>query len=170
MPITGITHGCQPVLGYNYGAQLYSRVREGIRITTTATLIYAVTSWALVMAFPQFFIHVFNSEAELLEAGVPAFRIYFCTFFFMVGQMVGQSVSVALGRSKTAVFFSLLRKAFIVAPLTVILPALGWGVNGVFAAEPISNVVGGVACFTVMLLAVYIPLGRLPDGEEKTGL
>lgn len=165
MPISGITHGCQPVLGYNYGAKLYSRVREGVRITTVATLIYAVTSWALVMTVPQVFIHIFNSEAELLEAGVPAFRLYFCTFFFMVGQMVGQSVSVALGRSKSAVFFSLLRKAFIVAPLTVILPALGWGVNGVFAAEPISNVVGGVACFSVMILTVYIPLSRRQDGE-----
>ena len=164
MPITGITHGCQPVLGYNYGAKLYSRVREGIRITTAATLLYAVASWALVMAFPQFFIHIFNSEAELIEAGVPAFRLYFCTFFCMVGQMVGQSVSVALGRSKTAVFFSLLRKAFIVAPLTVILPALGWGVNGIFAAEPISNVIGGVACFAVMIFTVYIPMGRSEDG------
>ncbi len=164
MPIRGITHGCQPVLGYNYGARQYSRVREGIRITLAATLVYAVASWALVMAFPQFFIRVFNDEAELLEAGVPAFRLYFCTFFCMVGQMVGQSVSVALGRSKTAVFFSLLRKAVIVAPLTVLLPALGWGVNGVFAAEPISNVVGGFACFIVMILTVYIPLGHRPDG------
>lgn len=164
MPIMGITHGCQPVLGYNYGAKLYSRVREGIRITTTATLICALAGWALVMAVPQVFIHIFNSEIELIEAGVPAFRLYFCTFFCMVGQMVGQSVSVALGRSKTAVFFSLLRKAFIVAPLTVILPALGWGVNGVFAAEPISNVIGGVACFAVMIFTVYIPLGRQADG------
>lgn len=164
MPISGITNGCQPVLGYNYGAKLYSRVREGIRITTAATLIYAVASWALIMIFPQFFIHIFNSEAEMIEAGVPAFRLYFCTFFCMVGQMVGQSVSVALGRSKSAVFFSLLRKAFIVAPLTVILPALGWGVNGVFAAEPISNVVGGLACFGVMIATVYIPLGRQEDG------
>lgn len=164
MPIMGITHGCQPVLGYNYGAKLYSRVREGIRITTTATLICALAGWALVMAVPQVFIHIFNSEIELIEAGVPAFRLYFCTFFCMVGQMVGQSVSVALGRSKTAVFFSLLRKAFIVAPLTVILPVLGWGVNGVFAAEPISNVIGGVACFAVMIFTVYIPLGRQADG------
>lgn len=164
MPIMGITHGCQPVLGYNYGAKLYSRVREGIRITTTATLICALAGWALVMAVPHVFIHIFNSEIELIEAGVPAFRLYFCTFFCMVGQMVGQSVSVALGRSKTAVFFSLLRKAFIVAPLTVILPALGWGVNGVFAAEPISNVIGGVACFAVMIFTVYIPLGRQADG------
>ena len=92
-----------------------------------------------------------------------AFRIYFLTFFCMAFQMIGQSVSVALNRSKSAVFFSLLRKAFIVAPLTVLLPRLGMGVDGVFWAEPISNVIGGLACFITMLFTVYFPLGKLPD-------
>ena len=95
--------------------------------------------------------------------GVGAFRIYFLTFFCMSFQMIGQSVSVALNRSKSAVFFSLLRKAFIVAPLTVLLPRLGMGVDGVFWAEPISNVIGGLACFITMLFTVYFPLGKLPD-------
>ena len=71
-------------------------------------------------------------------------------------QMIGQSIFVGLGRSKNAIFFSLLRKAFIVAPLTVILPAwFGMGVNGVFLAEPISNVVGGLACILTMYFTVY---------------
>lgn len=167
MPVTGITNGCQPVLGYNYGAGLYKRVREGIRFTTGVTMAYSVCVWALVMALPHVFIHVFNSERELLAAGVPAFRIYFAAFFCMAFQFIGQSVFVGLNRSKNAVFFSLLRKAFIVAPLTILLPALGWGVDGVFCAEPISNVVGGLACFLTMLLTVYIPLGHNLDGMEQ---
>lgn len=164
MPVTGVTHGCQPVLGYNYGAGLYDRVREGIRFTTVVTMGYSLATWALVMAIPHVFIHIFNSEAELLAAGVPAFRIYFSAFFCMAFQFIGQSVFVGLNRSKSAVFFSLLRKAFIVAPLTLLLPALGWGVNGVFWAEPISNVVGGLACFIAMLLTVYVPLGHRAEG------
>lgn len=163
MPVHGVTSGCQPVLGYNYGAGLYSRVREGIRFTTAATVAYSVAAWVVVMAIPQVFIHIFNSEPELLAVGVGAFRIYFLTFFCMSFQMIGQSVSVALNRSKSAVFFSLLRKAFIVAPLTVLLPRLGMGVDGVFWAEPISNVIGGLACFITMLFTVYFPLGKLPD-------
>ncbi len=164
MPITGVTHGCQPVLGYNYGAKCYGRVREGIRFTTVVTMVYSVTTWAIVMALPQVFIHMFNSEAEMLEAGVPAFRIYYAAFFCMAFQFIGQSVFVGLNRSRSAVFFSLLRKAFIVAPLTLILPGLGWGVDGVFWAEPISNVLGGLACFITMIVTVYIPLGHRPDG------
>lgn len=164
MPAAGITNGCQPVLGYNYGAGQYRRVREGIRFTTAATMGYTAAIWVVIMAFPAMFIHIFNSEAELLSAGVPAFRIYFAAFFCMAFQFIGQSVSVALNRSKSAVFFSLFRKAFIVAPLTLLLPALGWGVEGVFWAEPISNVVGGLACFITMWLTVYLPLGHKPDG------
>lgn len=163
MPVSGVTNGCQPVLGYNYGAGLYKRVREGIRFTTAVTMAYSLGAWVLVMAVPHVFIHVFNSEAELLEAGVPAFHIYFAAFFCMAFQFIGQSVFVGLNRSRSAVFFSLFRKAMIVAPLTVLLPALGWGVDGVFWAEPISNVVGGSACFLTMILTVYIPLGHEQD-------
>ena len=69
--------------------------------------------------------------------------------------MAGQATAVALGRAKQAVFFSLLRKAFIVVPLTLVLPHIaGLGVNGVFAAEPISNFIGGTACYVTMLLTI----------------
>ena len=69
-----------------------------------------------------------------------------------------------LGRSKQAVFFSLLRKAIVNTPLTVLL-ALWMGADGVFTAEAVSQLVGGLACFTTMYLTVYRPLGRLADGE-----
>ena len=70
-------------------------------------------------------------------------------------QLAGQSTFQAVGDVKHAIFFSLLRKAIIVAALTLLLPRLGFGVHGVFLAEPISNVMGGIACYTTMLLTVY---------------
>ena len=107
------------------------------------------------MLFPAAFIRLFNSDADLIRTGVHAFRIYFSIFFCMSLQFIGQSVFVGLGRSRSAIFFSLLRKAFIVAPLTLLLPALGLGYNGVFLAEPISNVIGGLACILTMYFTVY---------------
>ena len=65
-----------------------------------------------------------------------------------------------LGKAKQAVFFALFRKAVIVVPLTLLLPRLGFGVAGVFAAEPVSNIVGGLCCFTTMWLTVYRRLGK----------
>ena len=163
MPVQGITNGCQPVLGYNYGAGLYRRVRQGIRFTTVLTVGYSVAIWAVVMLLPEPLIRIFNNEPDLIVAGIPAFHIYFATFFCMAFQFIGQSVFVGLGRSKSAIFFSLLRKAFIVAPLTLILPAVGLGTDGVFLAEPISNVLGGLACILTMYVTVYRPMGHMPD-------
>ena len=167
MPVQGITNGCQPVLGYNYGAGLYRRVRQGIRFTTVLTVGYSVAIWAVVMLLPEPLIRIFNNEPDLIAAGIPAFHIYFATFFCMAFQFIGQSVFVGLGRSKSAIFFSLLRKAFIVAPLTLILPAVGLGTDGVFLAEPISNVLGGLACILTMYLTVYRPMGHMPDRRAK---
>lgn len=161
VPVSGLTQGCQPVLGFNYGAGEYGRVRRGIRFTATLVVLVAVTLWAVAMLFPETLIRIFNDDEELLTAGVSAFRIYFATFFGMAFMFAGQSTFVALGRAKHSIFFSLLRKVGIVAPLTLILPGVfGMGVNGVFLAEPISNVVGGAASFTTMLICFYRPLKR----------
>ena len=93
-------------------------------------------------------------------------HLYFFGFFMMSLQFAGQSTFVALGRSRQAVFFSLLRKAFIVIPLTIFLPMCwGLGVNGVFLAEPISNFIGGGACFITMMLTVWPQLRY--DPPEK---
>ena len=83
-------------------------------------------------------------------------KLYFSTFIFMLLQYVGQTVFKSLNKKWQAVFFSLLRKVIIVVPLTYLLPyAFGLGTDGVFLAEPISNVIGGCACFLAMLATVW---------------
>ena len=77
----------------------------------------------------------------------------------MALQASGQSVFTGLGKSKQAVFFSILRKGIIVIPLTILLPYM-FGVDGVFIAEPISNLLGGGACFLTMYFTVYRRLGK----------
>ena len=163
MPVQGLTNGSQPVEGYNYGARLYSRVRQAVRFTVGVTVGYSALFWAAAMLFPGALIQVFKSEPAILEAGVPAMRIYFAMFLFMSLQIAAQGAFVGLGRAKQSIFFSLLRKAAINAPLTLILP-LWIGTTGVFAAEAVSQLVGGAACFTTMYFTLYRPLGRLEDG------
>ena len=119
MPVNGLTNGAQPVIGFNYGAGEYERVKKAIRFMGTSCIVFTCAVWAVLFAVPQFFIHLFNSEPELLEAGVGAFRITICL------PMIG-----------------------------------GLGVNGVFLAEPVSNLIGGVACFVTMYVTVYRKLGK----------
>lgn len=156
MPVTGLTSGSQPVIGYNYGAKCYDRVKSAIKFMSIACIVFSLVVWAVIFLEPRFFLHLFTSESDLIQAGVPAMRIYFCGIFMMSLQFAGQSTYVALNRPKQAVFFSLFRKVIIVVPLTIFLPYIGGlGTNGVFLAEPISNVIGGTASFVTMLVTVW---------------
>lgn len=155
LPVLGISNGAQPVLGYNYGAKENERVKAGIKFTALIGTVYTLIVWGLVMVIPEFFFRIFTSDAAIIAAGPEALHIYFFGFFFMAFQFAGQSVFQGLGKAKYAITFSLLRKVVIVVPLTLILPGLGFGVNGVFMAEPISNAIGGLACFITMWLTVY---------------
>ena len=156
MPMQGFTQGAQPVLGYNYGAGESGRVKEGIRFIRRVTLIYAAVVWGVLMLFPQTVVRLFNGEAELLEVAVVSMRWHFALFIFMAFQYVGQTVFVSLGKAKQAVFFSLFRKAILGVPLILLLPHLwGLGIYGVLAAEPVTNIIGGLACYFTMIAVVW---------------
>lgn len=161
MPVHGVTNSAQPVMGFNYGAREYKRVKKAIVFTSVFSIFYTTLVWALLHGFPEFFIRMFNQDPALIEAGIPALRLYFFGFFMMSLQFAGQAVFVALGKSRQAVFFSIFRKVVIVTPLTLFLPSLlHMGTDGVFIAEPISNFVGGAACFGTMMLTVWRELTR----------
>ena len=161
LPVSGITNGAQPVLGYNYGAKKYDKVRQGIRFTAVLGIVYTLLAWLLVIMSPHLLLSVFTKDTAMIAAGVDALRLYFFGFFFMAFQFTGQSAFTALGYSRHAIFFSLLRKAVIVAPLTVLLPRIGFGVDGVFLAEPVSNAIGGLACFITMYFTLYRKLKQM---------
>ena len=155
LPVMGIISGAQPVISYNYGAKQYRRVRSGIRFNTFIGTGYTMVAWLLVVIFPAFWFGIFSDDTSMLAPGIEAMKIYFFGFVFMAFQFAGQSTFQAVGDAKHAIFFSLLRKAIIVVPLTLLLPRFGLGVLGVFVAEPISNVIGGLASYITMRMTVY---------------
>ena len=158
MPVMGISHGSQPVMGYNYGAGANGRVKESIRFVALLGTIYTLLMWLLVLAIPRQLMGLFTEDAAIIETGARMLKIYFFGFVFMAFQFLGQSTFQALGKAKQAVFFSLLRKAIINSPLTVILP-IWMGTTGVFTAEAVSQLLGGMACILTMYFTVYRKLG-----------
>lgn len=155
LPINGIVNGGQPVISFNYGAKDYKRAKAGVNFNTMIGSVYTLLAWLLIIIFPKFWFGIFSDDLQMVNVGVDMLKIYFFGFVFMAFQFAGQSTFQALGDAKHAIFFSLLRKAIIVTPLTILLPMAGLGVKGVFLAEPISNVIGGLACYTTMRLTVY---------------
>ena len=164
VPVMAITDGASPSISYNYGAGRPQNVRKAIRVMMALALPYTVVVWALVMAVPQIFVRIFSEDAAISEGASRALHLYFCAFVFQSFQYSGQTVFKALNKKGNAIFFSLFRKVILVVPLTFLLPAAaGLGTDGVFIAEPVSNLVGGMACFVTMLLTVLPELKRMAE-------
>ena len=161
-PIYAMNEGTSPILSYNYGARRPKRVRKAGVVMGLMIFGYTALMWSVIILIPEFLIRIFSSDAVLMKDAVPALKQYFAAFIFMDLQYIGQTVFKSLNKKKHAIFFSLLRKVFIVVPLTYLMPyALGMGTDGVFLAEPVSNVIGGSLCFITMLLTVLPELKRM---------
>ena len=164
LPNSGIVAGAQNVMSYNYGAKLYRRVSSSIRFAFLSGLSVNIVMWLLVMVIPEPMIRIFTSDEQLIATAVVCARIFFGAFPFMAMQQAGQSTFVALNYPRYALFFSLLRKIVLVAPLTLLLPNLGLGVYGVFWAELASQVIGATACFTTMYFVIWRQMkSNLPE-------
>ncbi len=150
LPTNGVTAAGQSVMSYNYGAKEYRRVSDCIWFMFLCGLVTNVCMWALVMLAPEPLICIFSNDQALIRTAAECARIYFGAFPFMALQMAGQSTFVALNYPRYALFFSLLRKVLLVAPLTLLLPGLGLGVHGVFWAEFLSQLTGASLCFITM--------------------
>ena len=161
MPLSGFSQGAQPVTGYNYGAREYGRVKQCFWFLVKASVTYAVLAWLVLMIFPRQLIGIFNNDPALMETAIPMFRIFFCMNFIMSLQMSAQNTFVAMGEAKKATFFALYRKVMLLIPLILILPRIGFGITGVFAAEPVADTISALTCFTTFLLTAYRKLGRM---------
>ena len=161
-PIYAMNEGTSPILSYNYGAVRPARVRKAILVLGMMILAYTAVMWSLIILVPDTLIRVFTSDTSLVQDTIPALNQYFAAFIFMDLQYIGQTVFKSLNKKKQAIFFSLLRKVFIVVPLTYLMPyALHMGTRGVFLAEPVSNIIGGSLCFITMLCTVLPELKRM---------
>lgn len=170
-PIYAMNEGTSPILSYNYGACRPARVRKAMAVMSTMILGYTAVMWSIIILFPNALIGIFSSDAALMQDAVPALKQYFAAFICMDFQYIGQTVFKSLNKKKQAIFFSLLRKVFIVVPLTYMMPYMfHMGTAGVFLAEPVSNVIGGTLCFVVMLCTVLPELKRMEKQNSKNVL
>ncbi len=163
-PIYAINEGASPIVSYNYGARRPRRVKKAGIVMGLMIFSYTAIMWSLILVAPGMLIRVFSSDNALVRDSIPMLKLYFAAFIFMDLQYIGQTIFKSLNKKKQAIFFSLLRKVFIVVPLTYLLPyTFHMGTSGVFIAEPVSNVIGGGICFITMLCTVLPELKRMEN-------
>lgn len=148
--IIGISQGCQPVIGFNYGAKQYGRVKQAYKIGVVSASIVAVVTWLCFQLFPRQIMMIFGGGDEAFFAfSIRYMRIYMMMVFLMGIQPFTSNFFTAIGKSKMGLLMSLTRQILFLLPLIAILPMF-FGIDGVLYAGPIGDTVS--AAFAVVLV------------------
>lgn len=147
MPIFGINQGAQPIIGYNYGAKQYDRVKHTLKLAVGAATVISLVGFITVQVFPQGIIRIFNNDPELIRIGSSGIRVYLAMMPIIGFQIVSANYFQAIGKAKISMFLSLLRQVTLLIPLLLILPPI-FGLTGVWLSAPtadfISSIITGI--------------------------
>jgi putative MATE family efflux protein len=163
--VVGIAAGAQPVIGYNYGAEQYNRVKKGFTIVLISTICVGLIATLLFQTIPTQIVGLFGantSNKELyFEFGEKTVRIYLMLITFTCVQKVSSIFLQSISSPIKATALSLIRDIIAFVPLTICLP-IGMGIEGVLWAAPISDAISIV--FTIILLTLEF---RKINNKEK---
>lgn len=163
----GIAQGCQPILGFNYGAQLYGRVRDTLKkeiITVTAIFSAAFICFQLI---PRQIVSIFGEgSAAYFHFAERYFRIYLFMVFINGLQPIVSNFFSSIGKAWKGIFLSLTRQILFLLPLILLLP-LFLGIDGVMYAGPIAD---GIAAITAFFLGrhEFMTMRKMEDLQDSS--
>lgn len=153
MPLSGVAQGTQPIIGYNYGAKKFDRVRAAFKLQLTISLVFSFVTTACVLIFPKTFVGLFTNDPRLLSIGGNTTRVFMAGMLVMGAQSACQQTFLALGEAKISLFLACLRKVILLIPLALILPTIrNLGVWGLFIAESVSDVLAATTTTTLFMI------------------
>ncbi|NLP37453.1 MAG: MATE family efflux transporter [Firmicutes bacterium] len=122
MPLVGLSNGAQPVLGFNYGARQYDRVKKALFYAIGIATTIVIIIYLVIMLAPGFILRLFTSDQELIRVATEGMRLYMLLLPVVGAQMIGSNYFLATGRSGQAIFLNLARQCIFLVPLLLILP------------------------------------------------
>lgn len=160
IPLWGMSQGLQPVIGANFGAKQYQRVKDTMKIFMYGATILAAISWIPSMFFSEKLLSLFNVRSEIIEAGVMNFKLFYSTFILYGIMIMTLTFFQSIGDGKKASMIVMLRQLILFIPAILLLPKVFGGL-AVWWAEPIVD-------FSMILLGLFFMLSRLRKmGKEE---
>ncbi len=145
----GVCQGMQPIAGYNYGAQNYSRLREVLRLSViTGTAVCAV-GFLIAMLCPRLVARLFTTDETLIAMSVTALRYIMAMFIIIGAQIVIANFFQSIGKAKVSIFLSLSRQLIFLVPALMVLPK-SLGLDGVWLAMPLSDAVAALMAYGML--------------------
>lgn len=152
MSAMGITQGAAPIIGFNFGAKRFDRVRQVLILELAAVSSVCTITFILVQAFPVMLSSIFTREPDLISKASTGMRLFLLMLPLISAQIVGASYFQAIGEAKKATFLGLLRQVFLLIPLLLILPNF-LGLNGVWGAGALSDLISSLVAMVSLKLA-----------------
>lgn len=144
----GLAQGGQPIIGYNYGAKIYRRVKDTYLTTIKISVIYSTMFFLLVEIWPQIFVNIFGKGNDLyMEFTIILLRITLIMTALNGLQPITANFYTSIGKARLGIFVSLTRQVLFYLPLIIVLPKF-FGILGALYATPIAD-------FIAFVLAMY---------------
>lgn len=164
LPTIGISHGAQPIIGYNRGAGNYHRIKETLGKAILTATVVALLGFAATRLFPEALIGIFGKEKEFLNFGTMAIGIWMLLLPAIGTQIIGSLYFQAVGRPRTSLFLTLTRQVLVLIPMVLIMSQI-FGLKGVLYAAPISDSIS----FLITVSFLMVELKRLNRLKMEKG-
>ncbi|MCP9611995.1 MATE family efflux transporter [Coprobacter tertius] len=162
MIVMGLSQGMQPIIGYNYGARQFDRVRTTLRYCILAGVSITTFGFLISEIFPHAVVAMFTNSAELTELANTGLRIA-CLMFPLVGcQIIISNFFQSIGKSQVSIFLSLSRQLLFLIPCLIILPK-HYGTTGIWASMPASDFIASV----IAVITLFIHFNRIKKKNTK---
>ena len=162
MPIFGINQGSQPIIGFNYGAQSFDRVKKALTLAIIAATSLSTFGFILTQTWTTGLINLFNNDPELVALASKGMKLFLMMLPIIGFQIVSANYFQAVGKAPKAMFLSLLRQVLVLMPLLIILPKF-LGLTGVWIAGPIADFTASVVTATFL----FYELRHLEDSHKN---
>jgi len=142
----------QPIIGYNFGAKNFARVKETLKTALIAATLVSTVSWAIIHAVPELIVGLFiRNDAELTAFAVQGMHIFLIMLPVVGFQVVAGNYFQSIGKASVAIFLTLLRQVIVLIPMLLILPPI-LGLKGVWMAGPISDAAAAAICSVFLVM------------------
>ncbi|MCH1960026.1 MATE family efflux transporter [Romboutsia hominis] len=164
MPIFGLNQGAQPIIGYNYGAKKYNRVKKAYLMSLSVATIILFIGTFFIQMYPKFFIGLFNKDEELMKISIQGIRIYLFMMPIVGISITGSNFIQSIGKAKIAMLLSLLRQVILLIPFILILPQF-LGLNGVWLSQALADLISTI--LTIIVLYKELRSYKILNDEGK---
>ncbi len=150
VPALGITQGSMPIVGYNFGARLWDRVKLTLRNAIIYGTVISSVIYTAIMIFTPQIVSIFTNDVSLINSTVPALRTVFIATPLIALQLISSAYYQAVGKPRSALLLTLTKQGFFLIPLLLILPNF-FQLNGIWIAFPIADTAAAIVCISYLL-------------------